>query len=120
METHGNHRRMVSKWSIPTRNGCGNDTCWKNKAPPDGSAPKSDSKYLSMRAAAPALSDLPQLHELIQDSVQAAGPTPVRASRYRSKTSFINPKLAPVSKRQFRSADLPPIHCRSFKHCALF
>src|SRR5258705_3035344 len=72
METHGNHRRMVSKWSIPTRNGCGNDTCWKNKAPPDGSAPKSDSKYLSMRAAAPALSDLPQLHELIQDSVQAA------------------------------------------------
>src|SRR5260370_8579506 len=72
METHGNHRKMVSKWSIPTRNGCGIDTCWKNKAPPDGSAPKSRPKYLSMRAAAPAPSDLPQLHELIQDSVQAA------------------------------------------------
>src|SRR6266481_417816 len=72
METPGNRRRMVSKWSIPTRNGCGNDRFWKNKAPPDGSAPKSGPKYLSMRAAAPAPSDLPQLHELIQDSVQAA------------------------------------------------
>src|SRR5260370_11792521 len=72
METHGNHRKMVSKWSIPTRNGCGIDTCWKNKAPPDGSAPKSRPKYLSMRAAAPAPSDLPPLHDLIQDSVQAA------------------------------------------------
>jgi hypothetical protein len=42
----------------------------------------------------------------------------VRASRYRSETSFINPKLAPVSKRQFCSADVPPIHCRAVKPCA--
>ena len=38
-----------------------------------GSAPKSGPKYLSVRTAdAPAPSDLSQLHELIQDSVQAA------------------------------------------------
>src|ERR1700733_5494639 len=53
--------RMVvraTQWSIPARNGCGNDRFWKNKAPPDGSAPKSGPQYLPMRAAgAPASSE---------------------------------------------------------------